>query len=75
MNDGDDDDDENKHDDMPSLSPTRSKLIEAMGGMDEGDDVDTMSDEIVSESDEIVNERDDARFVPIVGKTQVPRVF
>ena len=63
MSDGDDDDDENKHDDMPSLSPTRSKLIEAMGGMDEGEDVDTMSDEIVSESDEIVNERDDARFV------------
>ena len=61
MSDGDDDSDENKHDEMPSLSPTRSKLIEAMGGMDEGEYDNMMSDEIVSESDEIVNESDDAR--------------
>ena len=58
MSDDDDENDENKHDDMPSLSPPRSKLFEAMGGMVEGDDMMNISDKIVNESDTIVNEID-----------------
>ncbi|MGA0401866.1 MAG: hypothetical protein ACO3PX_17995, partial [bacterium] len=50
-----DNDEENKHDDMPSLSPTRSKMTETMSEMDEKEDGDATSDEIVSENDNARN--------------------
>ena len=60
VSDGDDDDDENKHenkcDEMPSLSPTRSKPSGALGGMDEW-----------GYGDEIVDESDGARSVELPG--------